>query len=57
MGKVQMDEFKKRPWMRFPVQVILIIQVFCKLCGLAFKKEDACKVLTNKLIWELVILL
>lgn len=28
--------------------------VFCKLCGLAFKKEDACKILTNKLIWELV---
>ena len=32
----------------------LINLVFCKLCGLSFKKQDASKILTNKLIWELV---
>jgi hypothetical protein len=28
--------------------------VYCKLCGLIFKKTDASKVLTCKLLWELV---
>ncbi len=50
-----MAECKKRLQTKYHVQVFIKIYiVFCKLCGLAFKKEDACKVLTNKLIWELV---
>lgn len=28
--------------------------VYCKLCGLIFKKDDANKVLTYKLLWELI---
>lgn len=30
----------------------LSCSVFCKLCGLVFKKDDASKVLTFKLLWE-----
>ena len=32
----------------------LTCSVYCKLCGLIFKSEDASKVLTYKLLWELV---
>lgn len=32
----------------------LTCSVYCKLCGLSFKKDDASKVLTYKLMWELV---
>jgi hypothetical protein len=32
----------------------LICSVYCKLCGIIFKKDDASKVLTYKLLWELV---
>lgn len=30
----------------------LICTIYCKLCGLIFKKDDASKVLTYKLLWE-----
>ena len=30
----------------------LICTIYCKLCGLIFKKDDASKVLTFKLLWE-----
>ena len=33
---------------------IINLLVYCKLCGLIFKKTDASKVLTCKLLWELV---
>lgn len=32
----------------------LTCSVYCKLCGIKFKKDDASKVLTYKLLWELV---
>lgn len=32
----------------------LTCRVYCKLCGLIFTSEDASKVLTYKLLWELV---
>ncbi|KAM3136909.1 hypothetical protein pb186bvf_010994 [Paramecium bursaria] len=32
----------------------LICSVYCKLCGIIFKKDDASKTLTYKLLWELV---
>ncbi|KAL4506485.1 hypothetical protein ABPG72_000056 [Tetrahymena utriculariae] len=32
----------------------LTCSVYCKLCGILFKKDDASKVLTYKLLWELV---
>jgi hypothetical protein len=32
----------------------LTCSVYCKLCGIIFKKDDASKVLTYKLLWELV---
>ena len=32
----------------------LTCSVYCKLCGLIFKKDDANKVLTYKLLWELI---
>ena len=55
-------EKEKRLWMISLVQVNInffknhyfIIIVYCKLCGLLFKKDDASKVLTYKLLWELV---
>ena len=30
----------------------LSCSVYCKLCGLLFKKDDASKILTYKLLWE-----
>ncbi|EGR33878.1 hypothetical protein IMG5_033670 [Ichthyophthirius multifiliis] len=32
----------------------LTCSVYCKLCGIIFKKDDVSKVLTYKLLWELV---
>ena len=32
----------------------LTCSVYCKLCGIIFKKDDASKVLTYKLLWELI---
>ena len=32
----------------------LTCSVYCKLCSIIFKKDDASKVLTYKLLWELV---
>ncbi|CAD8042870.1 unnamed protein product [Paramecium primaurelia] len=32
----------------------LTCSVYCKLCGIIFKKDDASKTLTYKLLWELV---
>lgn len=32
----------------------LTCSIFCKLCSVKFKKDDASKVLTYKLLWELV---
>lgn len=32
----------------------LTCSVYCKLCGLIFKKDDASKTLTYKLLWELL---
>lgn len=32
----------------------LTCSVYCKLCGLIFKKDDASKTLTYKLLWELI---
>jgi len=32
----------------------LTCSVYCKLCGLIFKRTDASKTLTDKLLWELV---
>jgi hypothetical protein len=32
----------------------LTCSVYCKLCGQIFKKDDASKTLTYKLLWELI---